>query len=383
MYIPLNNLYHYIEGLFFEPVCIYLFYPHGSRDILNLVGLHSILQKENVVNPLVICNDQEPLNFEYYRNHTQDNVEHAFRLLKQKISKDTLKDSNLSLAVYPWCNMHDKIILVHSEKNSKDLAQYESQEYIGAYYWAHAIIAKDWYRFAEHDARLKSSGVPEKDFLIYSRDWSGSREYRLKFHELLFAERMLSRSHTSIIKVNDQHILAQHHLFKNSNLKPLTFDFLTQLNDNQYSSCSSATYVAADIVSTKISVVLETVFDDDKIHLTEKTLRPIACGHPFMLAAGPGSLDYVKSYGFKTFSPWVNEDYDLEKNSVVRLHKIIASMKQFACLPANTKAYVYQQIKKIADYNQQWFFSKEFDNLVHGELATNLKSAVGQVNRLV
>jgi hypothetical protein len=48
--------------------------------------------------------------------------------------------------------------------------------------------------------------------------------------------------------------------------------------------------------------VAETVFDT-RIHLTEKTLRPIACGHPFILAAGPGSLKYLQTYGFRTFSP--------------------------------------------------------------------------------
>jgi hypothetical protein len=44
--------------------------------------------------------------------------------------------------------------------------------------------------------------------------------------------------------------------------------------------------------------------------LTEKALRPIACGQPFILAATPGSLQYLRSYGFKTFSGYIDETYD-------------------------------------------------------------------------
>jgi hypothetical protein len=379
MTIPLDNLYHYIEGLFNEPVCVYLFYPHGSRNISNLVGLHSINNKENVVRPLVVCHDQEPLNFDFYKNHSSEDVDRAHNLLKHTISKEILKDSNLSLATYPWTNMYNKIILVHSEKNSKDLTLYESREYVGVHYWSHAVIAKDWYRFAKNDIRLISCHEPEIDFLIYSRDWTGSREYRLKFQELLFKNCLHSSSLTSIRKIDDLGRHATDHTFLNQDLKPKSFDFLTHLKENIYSSCSSATYSPEDSSYCKISVVLETVVDGDKIHLTEKTLRPLACGHPFIIAAGPGALEYIRSYGFKTFSPWIDEDYDLETDTVIRLEKIISAMKKFNALDVNKKSYVYQEIKKIAEYNRQWFFSKEFDSIVHSELITNIRSAMNKI----
>lgn len=358
---------------------MYLFYPHGAKNISNLVGLNSILHKENVVRPLVICNDQEPLNFDFYKNHSVEHVEHAHQLLKQSVSKDILRDSNLSLAVYPWCNWYDKIILVHSEKNSKDLALYESREYVGAYYWAHAIVARDWYRFAEHDVRLRSSFVPDIDFLIYSRDWSGSREYRLKFQELLFEHQLNTSSLTSIRKINDFNISAKDHVFINSDLKPKSFEFLRHLVENKHSAHASATYSTQDITCCKISVVLETVVDDNKIHLTEKTIRPLACGHPFVVAAGPGALEYIRSYGFKTFSPWIDEDYDSETNVVKRLQKIIFSMKKFNSLESDKKYRAYQEIKKIANYNQQWFFSQQFTHLLHDELRSNINLALQKI----
>jgi hypothetical protein len=379
MTIPLDNLYHYIDGLFDEPVCTYLFYPHGSKNISNLVGLHSIVDKENVIRPQVVCHDQEPLNFDFYKNHTFENVEYTYNLVNGKVSKDFLRDSNLSLATHAWNNWYNKTVLVHSEKNSEDLAQYEAREFVGAYYWAHAVIAKDWYRFAKNDVRLSSHCMPDIDFLIYSRDWTGSREYRLKFQELLFESCLHSKSLTSIKKVSDSGVAAKDYVFLNTNLKPKSFDFLNSLKENTCGADSSAIYSPDDISRCKISVVLETVVDGNKIHLTEKIIRSLACGHPFIVAAGPGSLEYLRSYGFKTFSPLIDEDYDQETNTVIRLQKIISAMKKFNDLSTNRKSCVYREIKKIANYNRQWFFSKEFDDIVHGELVTNIQSAMKKI----
>ena len=169
--------------------------------------------------------------------------------------------------------------------------------------------------------------------------------------------------------------------FQNQLMKPDNFKFLNYLDTNTAVASASAYYNASDIVSTAISVVLETIFDDSRIHLTEKTLRPIACGHPFILAAGPGSLDYIKSYGFKTFAPWINESYDCESNSVLRMEKIISSMKELQCLPADRLQKTLNEIFKIAQFNKNWFFSKQFTNLVKNELEVNLATALQQVQK--
>lgn len=379
MTIPLDNLYHFIEGLFFEPICMYLFYPHGSRNISDVRQLQNIFAS-NVIYPIVVCHDQEPLNYKLYQTHSQEDIDRAHQHFKQQVDKNTLAQSNLSLAVNAWCNLYDKMILLHSEKNSQDLAWYESQRYIGVYYWCHAIIARDWYRFAKFDQRLNHSDH-KKDFLIYCRDWSGSREYRVKFQELLHQNNLRNQSVTSIKHRNSQDQDIKNFIFDNPNLTPASTDFFDNLNDNLSVSSSSADYCVDDYNSTRISVVLETVFDGKKIHLTEKILRPIACGHPFILAAGPGGLEYLKSYGFKTFSPWINEDYDLEYDSVKRLEKIVSSMKRFSDLCVDDKNKIYDQLKQVAEYNQQRFFSSEFVDQVKNELVSNAQTALSQVKK--
>jgi hypothetical protein len=112
------------------------------------------------------------------------------------------------------------------------------------------------------------------------------------------------------------------------------------------------------------------------LHLTEKSLRPIACGQPFILAATHGSLEYLRGYGFKTFGHIWNEDYDLETDPSARLHKIVELMSEIADWEADIFLSKMQAAQEIAQYNYQWFHSPDFFDLVVHELQDNLKLAL-------
>jgi hypothetical protein len=362
---------------------MYLFLPHGSRNILDIVGVSNktVTFYTPKILPLVLCHDQEPLNYRLYQNHSDDIIsKFSSPTAKRKISREMLRHSNLKLPLGPWFNIYDQIMLLHSEKNSQDLEWYEQNGFVGIHYWSHSVIAKDWYRFANHDKRLNCAGPVQQNFLIYCRDWSGTREYRIKFQELLIKHNLYHSSITKMMKTNSEGVALRDHVFANQQLSVTDVEVFDCINDNDCKSSDSANYCPDDINQSKISVVLETIFDSTKIHLTEKTLRPIACGHPFILAAGAGSLEYLRSYGFKTFAPWIDESYDLETDSVRRLEKIIASMQQFANLSNTEQQHVMLKIKEIANFNQKWFFSSEFDQVVVQELESNIKQALIAVN---
>jgi len=63
---------------------------------------------------------------------------------------------------------------------------------------------------------------------------------------------------------------------------------------------------------TCYSIVLETAkkWGAMSLFLTEKTYKPIAFKHPFMLMSAPGALAYLKSQGFETFDNIFDESYD-------------------------------------------------------------------------
>lgn len=384
MSIPLDNLYHWIDGLLPEPVVLYVFQPAGSKKISDCNRLHDY-DYHFYRYPSAICNDQELLDWKLYDDPTQygDWVKNEFN----HRSIDSLKlqyCSRLNLKTKIFLEsgtIYDNVILIHSEKNSWDLKQYQNHGFICVHYWAHAVIARDWYRFAKHDTRLKFNSTPQNTFLIYCRDWSNGREYRLKFLEMLAQQGLDLVSQTSVMHVNSEGVHFSNHQFKNKDFELNSPELIEQISHNEFSSSSSADYNYVDFVNTAVSVVLETVFDDSRIHLTEKTLRPIACGHPFILVGGPGSLQYVRSYGFKTFAPWIDESYDLETNSLQRMKKITQSMKQLQELLGSEREKVFRELAKIAEFNKNHFFSKEFFDQVTDELKTNLSAACRQVKQ--
>jgi len=61
-----------------------------------------------------------------------------------------------------------------------------------------------------------------------------------------------------------------------------------------------------------ISVISEASFSDslNTCFLSEKTFKPIAAQHPFIIFGNRHSLKYLHSLGYKTFAPYINEDYD-------------------------------------------------------------------------
>jgi hypothetical protein len=242
------------------------------------------------------------------------------------------------------------------------------------------VIAQDWFRYAQHDPGLGfDCRNIKKDFLIYNRAWSGTREYRLFFAELLCYHGLQACSNTSFSMVDNQ-VDYRDHVFVNNNLRITSADLHNQLPNNTTHSSYSADYNSMDYSESAIEVVLETLFDDQRWHLTEKTLRPIACGKPFILAATPGSLQYLRSYGFETFSDLIDESYDLIVDSPLRLQAIAKEMLRISQLDLSEKNQLYSDLDSICQRNKQHFFN-EFINQVITEYKINLDQAIQIMNQ--
>jgi hypothetical protein len=57
--------------------------------------------------------------------------------------------------------------------------------------------------------------------------------------------------------------------------------------------------------------------------------------------------------GYKTFSPWIDESYDLELNDTKRMLKVIAEIKRLCELSPDMLSEFLTKVKPICDYNQQ------------------------------
>jgi hypothetical protein len=277
--------------------------------------------------------------------------------------------------------MYDKIMILHSEKRSQQLQIYEANEYVGVYYWSHAIIAADWFRYAPHDPKLiVNFDQIQYDFLIYNRAWSGTREYRLTFMHELVEQNLQSNCLTSFSKLDDGHDYLDHK-FKNPTLAVDLQELSAHFPPNIHNSSASADYNNNDYACTAIEVVLETLFDDPRLHLTEKTLRPIACGQPFMLMATHGSLQYLRDYGFRTFDGIINETYDTIIDPKERLSAVTQEMLRISLMDKSEKYILWKQLYEIAKFNQRLFFSKDWQQSISQEFLTNLYRAIGVLDQ--
>lgn len=263
----------------------------------------------------------------------------------------------------------DVNLLCHSELNSPELAVIESQGFRGVYWWSHAMIARDWYRYAQHDPQLCRSQMPTRDFLIYNRAWSGTREYRLKFADLILESNLTPRCQITFSPWDDGRHYQQHE-FVNPRFRPK--HDLTVLPRREVPPTASADYDAEDYSQCWFDVVQETLFDDQRWHLTEKILRPIACGKPFILLSTPGSLKYLRSYGFQTFGDVIDESYDVIIDPVERLESVIKTMKGIS---ASDRPQLMRRLQEITDHNRERFFSQGFLDKVLGEFRDNYRQA--------
>jgi hypothetical protein len=378
MSIPLDRLYYYInsviEQIHGDRVIIYRFWPHGSKNINDLtpINAYGLNYYFNQTHPVVICHDQEPLNFDYYADKKFEGRDTPFKNVLNSLSTYSSGHYNIN---FNSC-IFDKSILIHSEKRSKNLQKYleiENPQLLPVYYWSHAIISLDWFRFAQHTTQKKQV---QKTFLIYNRAWSGTREYRLKFAELLIKLGLEKNCQMSINPIEPElGIHYESHNFSNIAWRP------TQVLENYFPISNAHSHYSADFdikdyEATDIEVVLETLFDDDRLHLTEKSLRPLACSQPFILGGTHGSLKYLRSYGFVTFGDIWDESYDLIVDPKERLNAIADLMKQIANWAPKVREKKLAEARAIAEYNRQHFFSQDFFNQVVNELKTNLNLAI-------
>lgn len=119
---------------------------------------------------------------------------------------------------------------------------------------------------------------------------------------------------------------------------------LIHLIDNSVHGLFNFTHLYAD---TNFSIVSDTVFDVSKIFVSEKVFRAIINKHPFILAAPPHSLSYLKSFGFRTFEEYLPNAYDHIENHEHRLETIITNIAEIQKIILKYKS----DIQKDIDYN--------------------------------
>lgn len=319
------------------------FNPHGSKDWKTLRSgfIDLIHQRQNRYlydsKGCIILHDQEPFDrssLNIYKQ--QDSIE------KNEIWRQSRPDDEVILV-----NQMVSLgwpIFCHSEYKSHSIEFVEQAGAASCHYFWHGLISRDWFRHWKHHGGISLSKASEYRFLLYARESTGTRQYRSQM-------------------IND--------------LMPIKHQVNYNWDQtNIVSSEHSAIISVEDSQSSAIHLVAETVFDQQKIHLTEKIFKPMVMLQPFIVFAGAGALEYLRGYGFQTFGDIWDESYDQISNHQERYQKILDLIRYLSDLDKEKLNQILEQARSIVLHNHQRFFSNEFEDQMLKELKTNMSNCL-------
>ena len=110
---------------------------------------------------------------------------------------------------------------------------------------------------------------------------------------------------------------------------------------------------------TYFSLVTETVFNYPYSFRTEKIAKPLAIGHPWIVASGPGFYRDIRNLGFKTFEGIIDESFDLIDNHQDRMERIVTVVKDLC--NQNLQSFL-SACESICKYNQQHLHQFALEN---------------------
>ena len=220
-----------------------------------------------------------------------------------------------------------------------------------------------------NNGELTNNDLIERRFLNLNRRW---RLHRPTLVALMLSENILDNGYVSLAKSDDrvtwtdvlQQILNHHKDDKEISDKiSIVADRLLHFEDMYLDTkdlISNKVEIGTSLKpfyrKTSFSVVCETNFYTSKgweagRFLSEKTFKPIAFQHPFILVSVPHSLSLLRELGYKTFSPFINEEYDIELNDFSRMKKILSEIKRLSSMSDTDINIFKKNINSIVEYN--------------------------------
>ena len=268
--------------------------------------------------------------------------------------------------------------LVTSEKNSDNVAwACNTYNLKSAYYFFHGWAALDWFRGYNHSFLMAEprDRTITKTFIMPNRIIGGQRQHRLLMLYHIFKYGMTD-NHISCPAVCPAENITIHHAVKDLfnrypdikevfNKQRFPIEFVDESGAPMHSYQLSLFKESAESL---LYLVTETVATGRRLHLTEKTFKPICLRMPFMIVGTQGSLAYLQSYGFKTFGHLWDESYDDEIHDDQRLEKIAFTLKAMDILSQHEKQRLFDMAQEICEYNYNHFYNGGFETILWNEL---------------
>lgn len=117
-----------------------------------------------------------------------------------------------------------------------------------------------------------------------------------------------------------------------------------------------------------LDIVTETVYNYPYTQITEKTIRPIVHKKMFIIVGAPGILALLKSKGFKTFTPFIDEHYDTIQDPHQRIKCIIDELARISEFSIDYMQKTMLQYKETLQHNYDqyhWLCKNEIEQVVN------------------
>jgi hypothetical protein len=288
-------------------------------------------------------------------------------------------------------------IFANSELDSTD-KNYLKQNYpnfVNWYYFSHGLLTKEWFG---SQCMINGSDWPfsfetwdaDKIFTFDCNLVTGNRQYRLKFLQEFQKRNLLKHSYYSFNAQQDWITDLKNYdyfsLLKEPNLlfpaESVSHDNFGKLLHHRVTAddIPLSTIIPVETYFKSYSVlVLETIFTENKKHLTEKVFKPIAGNKPFILAGGYQNLQYLRQYGFETFGNLWNESYDEIVDPTERIHAIVDLIDNLCHLPDSQKKDIMFAAHEISLKNWFKFWQGYSSRLCKNEALDNLAIAKAEL----
>lgn len=287
------------------------------------------------------------------------------------------------------------VILISTERDS-DALNYFLNKYgfINCYGFFHIFAAHDWFRGYDYDSKLTpvANRTIKKKFITFNRLTGSARVYRSLFVGELAKRNLISQGHVSYSDTCPEH--GHYHTtldyaVSEYGVDPVYVDEIKQELDkldhpmridyrerDSIPNHSMVLSAVDECMESFLYVVTETCYWERKCHLTEKIFKPIILRQPFVLLGCAFNLEYLKSYGFKTFDKWWSEGYDCITDPVKRLQAVSDVIESISSKSEDELHAMLLEMESVLDHNYNLFNSREFLDAAWQELTNNLQQAV-------
>lgn len=207
---------------------------------------------------------------------------------------------------------------------------------------------------------LNPQSLRSKKFISLNR--SMDRDHRVSLMYTILKHDALDQGYFSFLNYfpeqPDRQILTSSQIDKDvvdkmSQLIPYQLDTQHLTEDRRYSFATFDSYKKDFYIDSYLHIVTETTFDDNAtVFTSEKTWRPILMMQPFIFLGPWRALEKMRGLGFKTFSPFIDESYDDERDPRKRYQMIEKEIIKFINMDLKDLHSWYYSITDILIHNQ-------------------------------